>query len=945
QQETSTTVAIRLRPLNDREREGGQNKIWRCVPTHNSVTQTSPEGNPLPDGKGTFFTYDRIFDEDSSTQAVYDGAAREIVHSVSRGMNGTIFAYGQTSSGKTFTMQARGGSEANPGIVQIATRDLFRLIQEKTDRMFLMRVSYLEIYQEEIRDLLNPENTNMQVREDPRKGIYIGAHEETVGDFETVLKILRIGEKQRHVGCTEMNSRSSRSHTIFRLVVESQQMFDEKVHASQEEVDQSTLVATLNLVDLAGSESVRHTGATGTRQKEGGMINQSLLTLSRVIQTLTQPGHSHVNYRDSKLTRILQPSLSGNARMAIICCATAAEGFLEETRSTLQFASRAKEIKTRAIVNEIVDDKTQIRRMAQELAALKRKHADQQGGAAAGGELVEALQQEKAEQAGKIDRLKRLLLNIAPVVADEDGEPLQLHLDVSPRFRRGKRSRETWCPGDTASIVTAPRPMRLRSPNLGDLDGEEEHRPKLAPSGDTEAIATKLEEALAAKKETDEEMKEFVAYTEDVERVLASTKALLAQEVEATEKAAGEVAAATAAAAAAAAREQESTAALEERIAALEADKAELEQQEAVLRAENEEAVAIMAESQPREPVVADADVQTEAPDSEDGAAEGAPAAGRSVADVEVAEREVALSGLQKRVEELEASLAEARREQREQDVCNREDKQKADESLIEALAAQRRAEDAFSAACQSELEMRCRLENAVQQVQEAEEARDAMSIKAEGEAASVGKEREKVRVLENRASETETRLDAAEQAKTAAEEEARREVLASKEKDETIGELSALVDSLRADGDRKAVEVKAKEDGEAARFQQQHEQLLLDKNKAEEEAAEARVENEALCAKIDELSGQVSSGAAEAEAREELAAAKEAAAAAAETKATEDMARVVEEAMASAEQLELLRSELETKAEAAAEFAQTIESLESQLRAVQDSASEREAA
>ncbi|CAN0570889.1 unnamed protein product, partial [Ectocarpus sp. 12 AP-2014] len=131
-----------------------------------------------------------------------------------------------------------------------------------------------------------------QVREDPRKGIYIDAHEETVGDFETVLKILRVGEKQRHVGCTEMNSRSSRSHTIFRL----------KVHASQEEVDQSTLVATLNLVDLAGSESVRHTGATGTRQKEGGMINQSLLTLSRVIQTLTQPGHSHVNYRDSKLT-------------------------------------------------------------------------------------------------------------------------------------------------------------------------------------------------------------------------------------------------------------------------------------------------------------------------------------------------------------------------------------------------------------------------------------------------------------------------------------------------------------------------------------------------------------------------------------------------------------------------------------------------------------------
>lgn len=365
-----------------------------------------------------------------------------------------------------------------------------------------------------------------------------------MGNFETVLKILKIGDKQRHVGCTEMNNRSSRSHTIFRLVLESQQMFDESIHASPEEVDQSTLVATLNLVDLAGSESVRHTGATGIRQKEGGMINQSLLTLSRVIQTLTQPGNSHVNYRDSKLTRILQPSLSGNARMAIICCATAAEGFLEETRSTFQFASRAKEIKTRAIVNEVVDDKTQIRRMSQELAALKKKHAEEQaqGG---NGDLVEALQQEKAEQADKIDRLKKLLLNIAPAVAEE-AEPLQFHLDISPRIRRGKRSRETWCPGSsTGNVVTATRPLRLLQPNFMIA---EEHAPKrrsseatggtTAPgasargrvsegggaatqghsadagmSGEVEAIESKLEEALAAKQETDEEMKEFVAYT------------------------------------------------------------------------------------------------------------------------------------------------------------------------------------------------------------------------------------------------------------------------------------------------------------------------------------------------------------------------------------------------------------------------------------------------
>lgn len=126
--------------------------------------QTTPEGNPLPDAKGsTFFTYDRIFDEDNSTQEVYEGVARELVHSVVRGMNSTIFAYGQTSSGKTFTMQGSDDVDASPGIVQMAARDLFNLMDATRDRVFLMRVSYLEIYQEEIRDLLNPDVAKLQV--------------------------------------------------------------------------------------------------------------------------------------------------------------------------------------------------------------------------------------------------------------------------------------------------------------------------------------------------------------------------------------------------------------------------------------------------------------------------------------------------------------------------------------------------------------------------------------------------------------------------------------------------------------------------------------------------------------------------------------------------------------------------------------------------------------
>lgn len=178
---------------------------------------------------------------------------------------------------------------------------------------------------------------------------------------------LNTGISKRTVEATAMNDTSSRSHTIFKVVIESKQSVLEG-----QDSDGAILVASLNLVDLAGSESARHTGATGQRAKEGGKINQSLLSLSRVIHSLSQPG-THVNYRDSKLTRLLQPSLSGNAKMAIVCCITPADKYLEETRSTLQFASRAKLVTTHATVNEVLDDSVKLKRLQRELNALKDK--------------------------------------------------------------------------------------------------------------------------------------------------------------------------------------------------------------------------------------------------------------------------------------------------------------------------------------------------------------------------------------------------------------------------------------------------------------------------------------------------------------------------------------------------------------------------------------------
>jgi centromeric protein E len=274
-----------MRPLNAKESTDESatsalaSRVWRVLPQYNSVTQTTNTGQPLPErvtGR-TFFSFDRTFGEDATTQNVYDGVAKNIVQSVVTGLNGTIFAYGQTSSGKTFTMQGSGSIDegrraGGGGVVHMAAMDIFGHIQNTPDRIFLVRTSFIEIYNEEVRDLLGG-NAVLQVREDPRKGVFVNANEEIVTDFESLLRILFAGEKNRAVAATGMNERSSRSHTIFRITIESRQTTDGNEGDSSSD-EGAVLISTLNLVDLAGSESVRHTGATGERQKEGAKINQ-----------------------------------------------------------------------------------------------------------------------------------------------------------------------------------------------------------------------------------------------------------------------------------------------------------------------------------------------------------------------------------------------------------------------------------------------------------------------------------------------------------------------------------------------------------------------------------------------------------------------------------------------------------------------------------------------
>lgn len=292
------TVAVRMRPLN--QNEGYHNRVWKVLPKYSSVTQTTREGKPLPEriSGRTFFTFDKTFGENSTTGEVYDSVAKDIVNSVVTGLNGTIFAYGQTSSGKTYTMQGAGsireGSMGSGGIVHMAAQDIFNSISKAQDRIFLVRASFLEIYNEEVRDLLANTSQTLQIREDPRRGVFVQSKEEIVTDFNTMLGILFQGESNRAFASTAMNERSSRSHTIFRITIESRKKGStegaedtdsdcENVKENQTpEDDGAVLISTLNLVDLAGSESVRHTGATGDRQKEGGMINTRYVQMFRL---------------------------------------------------------------------------------------------------------------------------------------------------------------------------------------------------------------------------------------------------------------------------------------------------------------------------------------------------------------------------------------------------------------------------------------------------------------------------------------------------------------------------------------------------------------------------------------------------------------------------------------------------------------------------------------
>eukprot|EP00160_Parvularia_atlantis_P003051 Unigene12545_Nuclearia_a/m.38101 Unigene12545_Nuclearia_a/g.38101 ORF Unigene12545_Nuclearia_a/g.38101 Unigene12545_Nuclearia_a/m.38101 type:complete len:489 (-) Unigene12545_Nuclearia_a:502-1968(-) len=366
-------VAVRMRELSTRERENRERLCWLTDARENRIwlddAFLDKARRAVPD-----FQLDHVF-TGPDTAEVYRAFASKVVWAAMEGFHGTVFAYGQTNSGKTYTML---GDEHARGIIPRAVDDVFRYIKQTPSREFLLRVSYMEIYNETINDLLTPTQRNLQIHESKQHGIYVSPlSEEIVRAPGDVMRLIKRGQTNRHVSATDYNEYSSRSHTIFQLTIESNERALPTPQKGGARADTAgtgrVKLSHLNLIDLAGSEK---SSSNADRQKEGSYINKSLLTLGTVIAKLSEGKPGHIPFRDSKLTRILQTSLSGKAYVAMIATISPSECNTEESHNTLKFAARAKNIAIDAKQNEVEDDKALLKRYRTELATLRDQLAE-----------------------------------------------------------------------------------------------------------------------------------------------------------------------------------------------------------------------------------------------------------------------------------------------------------------------------------------------------------------------------------------------------------------------------------------------------------------------------------------------------------------------------------------------------------------------------------------
>uniref|UniRef100_A0A8C7GM96 plus-end-directed kinesin ATPase n=1 Tax=Oncorhynchus kisutch TaxID=8019 RepID=A0A8C7GM96_ONCKI len=378
----SVKVAVRVRPFNSRE----MGKDSKCIIQMSGNTTTIL--NPKQPKENKSFNFDYSYWSHTSPkdinfagqQQVYKDIGEEMLLHAFEGYNVCIFAYGQTGSGKSYTMMGKPDLKNQEGIIPLMCEDLFTKFNDSNNdnsKSYSVEVSYMEIYCERVRDLLNPKNKgNLRVREHPLMGPYVeDLSKLAVTSYNDIQDLMDSGNKARTVAATNMNETSSRSHAVFNII------FTQKRHDAETD-NTSEKVSKISLVDLAGSERADSTGAKGTRLKEGANINKSLTTLGKVISALAEVDsaqnknkkkkkvESHIPYRDSVLTWLLRENLGGNSRTAMVAALSPADINYDETLSTLRYADRAKQIRCNAVINEDPNNRL-VRELKEEVCRLR----------------------------------------------------------------------------------------------------------------------------------------------------------------------------------------------------------------------------------------------------------------------------------------------------------------------------------------------------------------------------------------------------------------------------------------------------------------------------------------------------------------------------------------------------------------------------------------------
>ncbi|KAL2270809.1 hypothetical protein VTJ83DRAFT_180 [Remersonia thermophila] len=382
---TNITVVVRCRGRNEREVKENSAVVVRTEATKGTTIELSMGPNAV---SNKTYTFDRVFSQAADQKMVFDEAVRPVLDEMLAGYNCTIFAYGQTGTGKTYTMsgdltETLGMLSDNAGIIPRVLQALFQQL-ELDEREHSVRCSFIELYNEELRDLLaGDDGSKLKIYDDTsRKGhsttMVQGMEERHILNAGDGLRWLREGSVKRQVAATKCNDLSSRSHTVFTITVYARHKPDGggaaaasgKAAAADPGADDYLMLGKLNLVDLAGSENIQRSGAENKRAAEAGLINKSLLTLGRVINALVDRS-PHIPYRESKLTRLLQDSLGGRTKTCIIATISPARSNLDETISTLDYAFRAKNIRNRPQLNALTAKKTLLRDLAADIERLK----------------------------------------------------------------------------------------------------------------------------------------------------------------------------------------------------------------------------------------------------------------------------------------------------------------------------------------------------------------------------------------------------------------------------------------------------------------------------------------------------------------------------------------------------------------------------------------------